>query len=41
MHWGTFKYILQQVTKKNSFTCKSFFWEKGLAILFQSKPFGS
>ncbi len=40
MHWGTFKYFLQQATK-NSFACKSFFWEKRFAILFQNNSFGS
>jgi hypothetical protein len=31
MHWGTFKYVLEQVTKnllKNSFACKIFFRKK-------------
>jgi len=31
MHWGTFKYFLEQVIKnsfKNSFECKNDFWEK-------------
>jgi len=44
MHWGTFKYHLQQVTKKliqNFISCKSVFGEKGRAILFQNNPFGS
>jgi len=27
--------------QKNSFECKSFFGEKGVAILFQINPFGS
>jgi hypothetical protein len=44
MHWGIFKYFLEQVTKnsfKNPFACTSYLWEKKLAILFQSNPFGS
>jgi hypothetical protein len=35
LHWGTFKYFLEQVIKnsfKNSFEGKSVFWEKKLAI---------
>jgi hypothetical protein len=42
MHWRTFKYHLEQVTKisfKNSFACKSVFKGKRFAILFQNKPF--
>jgi hypothetical protein len=44
MHWGRFKYFRKQVRKtfiQNSFACKSFFGEKGHAILFQSNPFDS
>ncbi len=44
MHWGTFKYFLQQITKKfiqNSFACESFFGENELVVLFQSNPFSS
>jgi hypothetical protein len=44
MHWENFKYFKKQVTKdsfKNSFACKSYFWERRFAIHFQSNPFGS
>jgi hypothetical protein len=43
MHWGTFNffYKLQKNSFKNSFACKIVFWEKGLAISFQSNCFGS
>ncbi len=37
---GTFKYFYNML-QKNSFECKSFFGEKGVAILFQINPFGS
>jgi hypothetical protein len=44
IHWGTFKYFYNKLQKnsfKNSLECKSFFGEKGFAILLQSNPFGS
>jgi len=44
MCWETFKYFLEQVTKKSfkiSFACKSFFGGKKHVILFQSNAFSS
>ncbi len=44
MHWGTFKFFKKKLQKnsfKNSFACKSFFWQKGHVVLFQSNPFSS
>jgi hypothetical protein len=38
MHWGNLNILkkkLQKISFKNSFACKSYFWEKGLVILFQ------
>ncbi len=32
---------LQKDSFKNSFACKSVFWEIRLEVLFQSNPFGS
>jgi hypothetical protein len=40
-HLNIFKKKLQKISFKNSFACKSFFWGKEHAILFQSNPSGS
>jgi hypothetical protein len=43
MHGGKFKYFFKKLPKnlfKNSFACKNYFCEKGLAILFQNNPLG-
>jgi hypothetical protein len=45
MHWkkklNIKKNKLQKLSFKISFACKSYFWEKGFVVLFQSNPFGS
>jgi len=40
-HLNIFYNKLQKNSFKNSFACKSFFWEKKFAILLQSNPFVS